>query len=149
MKNWGKSPQKNSPQNKKQTHEWVLSPQYSKMTARQVYTKTYIKWKHIFIEGLRIFLRPAESPYSQEYQATSVTSGSGIATLYNPWKMTNPNLNHSTTLIRDRNVMIRRRSIDSQHGGLGSILGMLAVLISGFKTTTKTTTQRRDTNGKK
>ena len=62
--------------------------------------------------------------------------------------MTNSNLNQRGTQITDLGVKIGWRSLDSQHGGLIGILRMLAVLILGTKTTTKTTTQLREAKGK-
>ena len=49
------------------------------------------------------------------------------------------------TQITDMSVMLGRCSDESQHDGLIGILRILTVLISGTKTTTKTTTQIRDT----
>ena len=60
-------------------------------------------------------------------------------------KMTNRNTIQCVTQKTSLSGMIGRSSLDSA-GGMIGILKMLPILISGLQTTTKITTQLRDTN---
>ena len=62
--------------------------------------------------------------------------------------MTNPSIIQRETQTTGLGVMIGGCSFDSQHGGPNGILRMLFFLASGTQTTTKVTTQLRDTNGR-
>ena len=85
------------------------------------------------------------SSSSEEHQATS---GSGVITLYNPSKKTNPN--QCGIQMTDLCVVIGRYSFNSQHGGrrIDRHPANVGYSISGTQATNKETTQQREANGK-
>ena len=95
------------------------------------------------------FLWPGEvSSSSKEYPVTSVkrsTPGPHYTT-HEKWRI-NIQIQVNLRLKIPMQVMISWYNLWSRNGGPTGILRMLAVLISDTQTTTKTTNQRRDTNG--